>query len=304
MIERTPILNIITHLILFLGLLIMGLPLYICLVAATLPIEAIVDAPMTLMPGTQLLRNASVAWERGDFARQGLNTLVMALSIVGGKLVLATLTAFALCYFRFAFRLMSFWLIFITLMLPLEVRIVPTYEVAANALLPLQRILDVTHLTDVITFVAGVRVRLHWNLLDSYWGLTLPLFATATATFLFRQFFLTVPEVITEAAKMDGASPMRFFVDMLLPLSKPNIAALFVIMFVYGWNQYLWPLLITTDPGMRTVVMGLEHLMPQPDAPPEWNIAMAGALMVMLPPVAVVLLMQRWFVKGLLRSDI
>ncbi len=303
MIERTPILNAITHMVLFIGLLIMCLPLYICLVAATLPIEAIVNTPMTLIPGNQLLVNASLAWERGDFGRQGFNTLLVALGIVVGKIALASITAFALCYFRFALRLASFWLIFITLMLPLEVRIVPTYEVAANALLPFQRILEFTHLTDVIALVLGIEVTLNWNLLDSYWGLTLPLIATATATFLFRQFYLTVPEVLAEAAKMDGAGPIRFFIDMLLPLSKTNIAALFVIMFVYGWNQYLWPLLITTEPGMRTVVMGLEHLMPQPDAPPEWNIAMAGTLMVMLPPVAVVLVMQRWFVKGLLRSD-
>ena len=292
MIERTPILNIITHLILFIGLLVMCLPLYICLVAATLPIEAIVDAPMTLIPGTQLLRNASLAWERGDFARQGINTLLVALGIVVGKIGLASITAFALCYFRFALRLVSFWLIFITLMLPLEVRIVPTYEVAANALLPFQQILEFTHLNDLIAVLTGLEVSLNWNLLDSYWGLTMPLIATATATFLFRQFFLTVPEALTEAAKMDGAGPLRFFFDMLLPLSKTNIAALFVIMFVYGWNQYLWPLLITTEPAMRTVVMGLENLMPQPDSPPEWNIAMAGTLMVMLPPVTVVLLMQ------------
>ena len=303
MIERTPILNAITHIVLSIGLLLMCLPLYICFVAATLPVETIAEAPMSLLPGVHLLRNASVAWERGDFARQGLNTLLMALGITGGKLVLASITAFALCYFRFALRVAAFWLIFITLMLPLEVRIVPTYEVAANALLPLQRMMEFIHLTDVVAYVTGLQVSLKWNLLDSYWGLTLPLFATATATFLFRQFFLTVPEVLTEAAKMDGAGPLRFFVDMLLPLSKTNIAALFVIMFVYGWNQYLWPLLITTEPGMRTVVMGLETLMPQPDAPPEWNIAMAGTLMVMLPPVVVVLVMQRWFVKGLLRAD-
>tara|TARA_B100000470_G_scaffold206893_1_gene182591 strand:- start:31 stop:633 length:603 start_codon:yes stop_codon:yes gene_type:complete len=196
-----------------------------------------------------------------------------------------------------------FWLIFITLMLPLEVRIVPTYEVASNALLPFQKILESLYLTDLVFWLIGIEIGLQWNLLDTYWGLTLPLFASATATFLFRQFFLSIPEELAEAAKMDGSGPLRFFFDMVLPLSKTNIAALSVIMFVFGWNQYLWPLLITTDPDMRTLVMGLENLIPSEDELPEWNVAMAGTLLVMLPPVFVVMVLQNHFVKGLLGGD-
>jgi sn-glycerol 3-phosphate transport system permease protein len=303
MIERTPILNVVTHAILIFGLATMCLPIYIVFVAATLPLEEVVDVPMTLIPGTQLFDNLALAWERGDFSNQGFNTIVMAMGILVGKIALAALTAFAICYFNFWLRMTAFWLIFATLMLPLEVRIVPTYEVAANALLPFQRMLDWLYLTDLWRWLTGIEIHLDWNLLDSYWGLTLPLIATATATFLFRQFFLTIPEELTEAAKMDGSGPMRFFFEILLPLSKTNIAALSVIMFVYGWNQYLWPLLITTDPDMRTMVMGLENLMPQPDEPPNWHVAMAGTIVVMLPPVLVVVLLQRWFVKGLFKSD-
>lgn len=303
MIERTPILNAVTHTILGVGLLVMCFPLVIAFVAATLPYEAVIDVPMTLIPGGELLENAVKAWERGEFATQGVNSVIMTLGILFGKIACASLTAFAICYFNFRFRMLAFWLIFITLMLPLEVRIVPTYEVAGNALLPLQQLLDVLWLTDLVAWLSGVEIALEWNLLDTYWGLTLPLFASATATFLFRQFFLTIPEELAEAAKMDGAGPLRFFFQILLPLSKTNIAALSVIMFVFGWNQYLWPLLITTDPEMRTLVMGLENLIPSEDELPEWNVAMAGTLMVMLPPIIVVLVLQRWFVRGLLGGE-
>ncbi|MGB7180874.1 MAG: ABC transporter permease subunit [Burkholderiaceae bacterium] len=303
MIERTPILDAVTNVILVVGLVLMCFPLLIAFVAATLPYEKVIDVPMTLIPGTELLENAVKAWQRGDFATQAVNSLIMTVGILFGKLVLASLTAFAICYFNFRFRMFAFWLIFMTLMLPLEVRIVPTYEVASNALLPLQYLLDKLYLTELIAWLTGIEVALEWNLLNTYWGLTLPLFASATATFLFRQFFLTVPEELTEAAKMDGAGPLRFYFDVLLPLSKTNIAALSVIMFVFGWNQYLWPLLITTEPDMRTLVMGLENLVPAPDELPEWNVTMAGTLMIMLPPIIVVLVLQRWFVKGLLGGD-
>lgn len=303
MIERTPILNAVTHVILIGGLVVMCFPLVIAFVAATLPYEAVIDVPMTLVPGSELLENGIKAWERGEFATLGVNSVVMTLGILFGKIGLALLTAFTICYFKFRFRMLAFWFIFITLMLPLEVRIVPTYEVAGNALLPLQQLLDALWFTDFVAWATGIEIALEWNLLDSYWGLTLPLFASATATFLFRQFFLTIPEELAEAAKMDGAGPLRFFFEILLPLSKTNIAALSVIMFVFGWNQYLWPLLITTEPEMRTLVMGLENLIPSEDELPEWNVAMAGTLMVMLPPIAVVLVMQRWFVRGLLGGD-
>ena len=303
MIERTPILDAVTNAILVLGLVVMCFPLLVVFVAATLPYEEVIDVPMTLLPGSELLDNARNAWERGHFATQAVNSLIMTLGILFGKLALASLTAFAVCYFNFRFRMFAFWLIFMTLMLPLEVRIVPTYEIASNALLPLQKLLDVLYLTDLIAWLTGVKVALNWNLLNTYWGLTLPLFASATATFLFRQFFLTVPEELAEAAKMDGAGPLRFYFEILLPLSKTNIAALSVIMFVFGWNQYLWPLLVTTEPDMHTLVMGLENLVPSDDELPEWNVTMAGTLLVMLPPIAVVLLLQRWFVKGLLGGD-
>jgi sn-glycerol 3-phosphate transport system permease protein len=227
----------------------------------------------------------------------------MTLGILIGKISLASLTAFTICYFNFRFRMFFFWLIFITLMLPLEVRIIPTYEVASNALLPFQKILESLYLTDLVFWLTGIEIGLQWNLLDTYWGLTLPLFASATATFLFRQFFLSIPEELAEAAKMDGSGPLRFFFDMVLPLAKTNIAALTVIMFVFGWNQYLWPLLITTDPDMRTLVMGLENLIPSEDELPEWNVTMAGTLLVMLPPVFVVMVLQNHFVKGLLGGD-
>ena len=213
------------------------------------------------------------------------------------------ITAFSLVYFRFRFRGIAFWMIFITLMLPLEVRIVPTYEVASNVLLPLQRILEWTGLAWLIQTASGIRVDLNWSLINSYAGLTLPLIATATGTFLFRQFFLTIPDELTEAAKMDGSGALRFLWDVLLPLSRTNIAALAVIMFVFGWNQYLWPLLVTSGSEYRTLTIGLTFMQPGPDGASDWNVILAGALLVMLPPVAVVVFAQRWFVKGLVNSE-
>jgi sn-glycerol 3-phosphate transport system permease protein len=202
------------------------------------------------------------------------NSLVMALAIALGKIAISLLSAFALIYFRFRFRQLAFWLIFVTLMLPVEVRIMPTYQVMSDL-----------------------------RLLDTYAGLTLPLIASATATFLFRQFFMTVPDELAEAAKIDGAGPMHFFWHVLLPLSRTSIAALFVIQFVYGWNQYLWPLLVTTQESMYPVVIGLKRMISTGDAATEWNLVMATAILAMLPPIAVVVLMQKWFVKGLVESD-
>ncbi len=233
------------------------------------------------------------------------NSFVMASGITAGKIVVSLFGAFSIVYFDYRFRTVAFVTVFCTLMLPVEVRILPTYEMAANLFGPLQYFWDALHLDSVASWFAGheIQVTLEWSLLDSYTGLILPLVASATCTFLFRQFFLTVPEELCEAAKMDGASPMTFFTKILVPLSKTNIAALVVIEFVYGWNQYLWPLLITTDPDMTTAVIGLQHLIPSPEDLPDWHIAMAGALIVMLPPILVVLLMQRWFVKGLVERE-
>ena len=229
----------------------------------------------------------------------------MASGITAGKIAISMIGAFSIVYFDYKFRVVAFASVFCTLMLPVEVRILPTYEMAANLLGPLQPVWDFLHMDSLVSWVAGhdVSVTLNWCLLDSYTGLILPLVASATCTFLFRQFFLTIPEELCEAAKMDGASPMMFFRKILFPLSKTNIAALVVIEFVYGYNQYLWPLLVTTNPKMTTAVIGLQNLIPQADDLPEWNIALGAALLVMLPPVLVVLFMQRWFVKGLIEKE-
>jgi len=261
--------------------------------------------PMPLIPGDQLFDNIGEAWRRGDLGTQLFNSFIMASGITFGKIIVSLFGAFSIVYFDYRLRTIAFATVFCTLMLPVEVRIMPTYEMAANIFGPLQSLWDALGLDGLVGWFAGheIHVTLEYSLLDSYAGLILPLTASATCTFLFRQFFLTIPEELCEAAKMDGASPMTFFWKILLPLSKTNIAALVVIEFVYGWNQYLWPLLITTDPKMTTAVIGLKHLLPSPDDPPDWHIAMAGALLVMLPPVLVVLSMQRWFVKGLVERE-
>jgi sn-glycerol 3-phosphate transport system permease protein len=303
MIEKTPILNIVTHAILIIAAAMMCFPIYISLVTATLPFERVAEIPKPLWPGDQLLVNMARAWERGGFSTLYMNSLISATTIMVGKIAIAMITAFALVYFRFRFRALAFWMIFITLMLPLEVRIVPTYEIASNVLLPFQKILEWTGIAWLIQTVSGVRVALKLSLINTYMGLTLPLIATATGTFLFRQFFLTIPDELAEAAKMDGSGALRFFWDMLLPLSRTNIAALAVIMFVFGWNQYLWPLLVTTGPEYRTLTIGLTAMQPGSDATADWNVILAGALLVMTPPVLVVVFAQRWFVKGLVNSE-
>jgi sn-glycerol 3-phosphate transport system permease protein len=203
-----------------------------------------------------------------------LNSAIVAVAVAVGKISISLLSAFAIAYFNFRGKQFVFWMIFVTLMLPIPVRIVSTYQVVS---------------------VLG------W--IDSYWGLTVPLMASATGTFLFRQFFLTIPDSLAEAAQLDGAGPLRFLWSILLPLSKANIAALFVILFVYGWNEYLWPLMITNSPEMRTAVIGIEALVPRTSQLPEWNVAMAAAVMVLIPPVAVIVVMQRWFVKGLIETE-
>ena len=305
MVEKTPILDALTYLFLMLGIVIVGFPIIYTIIAATLPIEEVSKVPMPLIPGDQFWVNIQEAWSRGDLGTQLFNSFIMAAGITFGKIVVSMLGAFSIVYFDYRFRTVAFVAVFCTLMLPVEVRILPTYEMAANLFGPLQPVWDALHLNGLVSWIAGhdIEVALEWSLLDSYTGLILPLVASATCTFLFRQFFLTVPEELCEAAKMDGASAMTFLRKILLPLSKTNIAALVVIEFVYGWNQYLWPLLITTNPKMTTAVIGLQHLIPSPEDIPEWNIALAGALIVMLPPILVVLFMQRWFVKGLVDPE-
>jgi sn-glycerol 3-phosphate transport system permease protein len=260
---------------------------------------------MPLIPGDQFWVNIQAAWEKGNLGTNLVNSFIMAAGITFGKIVVSMLGAFSIVYFDYRFRIVAFVTVFCTLMLPVEVRILPTYEMAANLFGPLQPLWDLLHLNGLASWIAGhdIELKLEWSLLDSYPGLILPLVASATCTFLFRQFFLTIPEELCEAAKMDGASPMVFFRKILFPLSKTNIAALIVIEFVYGWNQYLWPLLITTNPKMLTAVIGLQNLIPAADDLPYWNVALAGTLIVMLPPVLVVLFMQRWFVKGLVDPE-
>lgn len=308
MIERTPLLNIATHVILVFGLVIILVPIWLAFVAATQTLQAVNSAPVELWPGDQLWVNLQQAWALSDFGQKFINTLIVATGVVVGKITLACITAFALVFFNFRGRMLIFWMIFITLMLPLEVRIVPTYAVAANALTPFQTIMDWTGISWLITTLSGVEVALEWNLLNSYTGLILPLVATATGTFLYRQFFLTIPDELVEAARMDGAGPLRFLWDVLIPLSKTNIAALATIMFVYAWNQYLWPLLVVTDrANYGMVVVQLSDLVPDQlttgGGTPTWHLAMAATLVVMLPPIAIVILMQRWFVRGLINTD-
>lgn len=296
MIERTPILNTVTHLTMALGLVLLILPIWIVFVASTHDYQTVNQVPLPLWPGNSAPENYAEVWITGNFGQTMINSLIVAVGVTVGKIFLAAISAFSIVFFRYRLRMVFFWLIFITLMLPLEVRIVPTYAVAANALSPFQELFN----------FAGVSIQLpEWNLLNTYTGLILPLVATATGTFLYRQFFLTIPDELTEAAKMDGAGPIRFFFDVLLPLSRNNMAALATIMFVYSWNQYLWPLLITTRADMQTAAIQLQKIVPGPlfGQPPVWNEAMAATLLVMLPPLLVVVFMQRWFVRGLIASD-
>jgi len=276
MVERRPLADIFTHGLLIAGVALIGLPVWLAFVASTLSSEQVLEAPMTLLPGGHLAANyRSVLTEGSTPLRMLLvNSALSALIIATGKIVISVLSAFAVVYFRFAGRTLCFWLIFVTLMLPVEVRILPTFEVVARL-----------------------------GLLDSYAGLTVPLLASATATFLFRQFFLTVPEELAEAARIDGAGPMRFFWSILLPLARTQIAALFVILFIYGWNQYLWPLMVTTREDYYTAVIGIRRLMSGGDAATEWNLVMATVILAMLPPALVVVAMQKWFVRGLVESE-
>lgn len=301
MIVRHPWLSIFCHAILLLGAIAVCLPLYFAFVAGSLSIEQVQQTPFPWLPGTHFLENTATAWNQGGFARLFVNSFIVTTGIVIGKLAISLIAAFAITYFRFPFRMTAFWLIFVSLMLPVEVRIIPTYEAVADAAGPLRWLVAVTGVSKSFEALTGYRIEtgLQWNLVNTYGGLILPLIASASATFLFRQFFLSVPEELCEAARLDGAGPIRFFWDILLPLSKANIAALSIILFLYGWNQYLWPLLFTTDKEMATAVLGLKQLVPVSDMVPAWNVAMSAALFVMLPPAAIILLMQRWFTKGL-----
>jgi sn-glycerol 3-phosphate transport system permease protein len=281
MIEKQPVANLISHLVLVLGIVIVAFPIYYTLVASTMTSPAIIKPPLSLLPEGHFLENYGAALSGGvervagvSLTRMLVNTVIVSLVIAIGKIAISFLSAFAIVFFRFPFRRLFFWMIFVTLMLPVEVRILPTYKVIVDL-----------------------------GLIDTYAGLTLPLMASATATFLFRQFFMTIPAELVEAARLDNAGPFRFMRDILLPLSKTNIAALFVILFIYGWTQYLWPLLVTNDAKMSTIIIGLRKMVDFTDASTPWNYVMVTAILAILPPVLVVVLMQHWFVKGLVESE-
>ena len=281
MVEEQGVRRFIAHLILWIGIAIVAFPVYLAIVASTQDASLIANGQMSLLPGGHFLENyyktifvGTSGSTREPVGVMLLNSLIMALTIALGKIAISILSAYAIVYFRFPFRMWIFWMIFMTLMLPVEVRIYPTYKIAADL-----------------------------HMLDSYAGLTLPLIASATATLLFRQFFMTVPDELLEASRIDGAGPLRFFWDTLLPLSRTNMAALFVILFIFGWNQYLWPLLITTRDDMQTIVIGIRKMITTSDALTEWPVVMATAVLAMLPPVAVVILMQKLFVRGLVETE-
>jgi sn-glycerol 3-phosphate transport system permease protein len=281
MVEKAPLLDALTHLVLIVGVVVVVFPVWLAFVASTRIDSDFLTGLVPMLPGPHLLDNFGTLLSSGNstagapaFASMLLNSLIMALLIAVGKIAISITSAFAIVYFRFPGRVICFWAIFITLMLPVEVRIVPTFKVVADL-----------------------------GMLNSYPGLVIPLIASATATFLFRQVFLTIPDELAEAARVDGAGALRFFWDILIPLSRTNIAALFVVLFVYGWNQYLWPLLITTDPKYYTVVMGINRLATVLDGDTQWNLVMAGTILAALPPVLVIILMQRLFVKGLIETE-
>jgi sn-glycerol 3-phosphate transport system permease protein len=281
MVERRRLGDFIPHAILLIGVAIVVFPVYLCFIGSTHEQSVIANGQMPVTPGSlfwatyhKTLFIGTSGTTREPVSQMLLNSFVMASVIAIGKIAISIISSYAVVYFKFPFRMTAFWLIFMTLMLPVEVRIYPTYKIAADL-----------------------------SLLDSYAGLTVPLIASATATLFFRQFFMTIPDELIEASKLDGAGPFRFFKDTLLPLSKTNIAALFVILFIYGWNQYLWPLLITTRDDMQTIVIGIKKMIVTADALTEWNVVMATAMLAMLPPVAVVVLMQRWFVRGLVETE-
>ncbi|MBQ0707538.1 MULTISPECIES: sn-glycerol-3-phosphate ABC transporter permease UgpE [unclassified Ochrobactrum] len=281
MIEKRPVSNLIGHMILIVGIIIVAFPIYYTFVASTMTSTQIIRPPISLLPGDHFVENYGEAIFGGvervvgvSLERLLWNSFVVAMAIAVGKIIISFMSAFAIVFFRFPMRMFFFWMIFVTLMLPVEVRILPTYKVIVDL-----------------------------GMIDTYAGLTLPLMASATATFLFRQFFLTIPGELVEAARIDNAGPFRFMRDILLPLSKTNIAALFVILFIYGWTQYLWPLLVTNDAKMNTIIIGLRRMVDWADASTPWNYVMVTAILAIIPPILVVVLMQRWFVKGLVETE-
>jgi len=279
MVEHRPWLTFLTNAVLILGCIVIAFPIYTTFVASTHSLEDITSS-FPILPGRHLIENYRQALTTGSgevvvtVGRMMLNSAIMAFGIAFGKIFISLLAAFAIVYFRFRFRMVFFWMIFITLMLPVEVRIPSTYKVVADL-----------------------------KMLDSYSGLIFPLIASATATFLFRQFFMTVPDELCEAVRIDGGGPIRFFFDILLPMSRTSIAALFVILFIYGWNQYLWPLMITTDESYYTLLLGIKRMLDVGEGQADWQIIMASTMLAMIPPVAVVIFMQKQFVRGMTETE-
>ncbi len=266
--------KVLVHALLILSILLIGFPLYYAFVISTQSMDEATRTPQKLWPSTYLWENYAKIWNRLDMGRLLVNSTIVALAVSLGKIAISIISAFAIVYFNFRGKQLFFWMIFVTLMLPVPVRIISTYQVISQ---------------------------LGW--VDTYLGLTIPLIASATATFLFRQFYLTIPDELVDAAKIDGSGPLRFLWSILLPNSGANIAALFVVMFIYGWNQYLWPLMVTNSEKMKVVVVGIASTIPSGTQPPEWNLVMAVAMMALLPPVLVVLLMQRYFMHGLIETE-
>ena len=279
--DPRPASRLMAHFWMILGVIVIVFPIYYVLIASTHTTQAILRPPLPLSPGDAGAENYRAAFD-GSIRQIGgvsvwvllMNTSVMALGIAVGKIVISMMSAYAIVFFRFPLRMVCFWLIFITLMLPVEVRIMPTYKVMVTL-----------------------------GLIDSYAGLIMPLIASATATLLFRQFFMTIPDELLEAARVDGAGPWRFFRDILWPLSLTNVAAIFVIQFIYGWTQYLWPLLVTNSNDMNTIVIALKKMISFADAQTPWNLVMVTSVLAIAPPIVVVVLMQRWFVKGLVETE-
>ncbi|KPH79660.1 MULTISPECIES: sn-glycerol-3-phosphate ABC transporter permease UgpE [Bosea] len=281
MVEDRRLGDFIAYVILSIGVLIVAFPVWLTFVASTWDAATIINGQLPLYPGPYFLENynrilfiGTSGTTREPVLGLMLNSFIMAMAIALGKIFISVLSAYAVVYYRFPFRMAAFWIIFVTLMLPVEVRIFPTFKVVSDL-----------------------------NMLDTYQGLAVPLIASATGTLLFRQFFMTIPDELLEASRIDGAGPFRFFKDTVVPLSITTIAALFVIQFIYGWNQYLWPLLVTTKDSMQTIVIAIKKMIVTSDALTEWQLAMATAMLAMLPPVLVVILMQRLFVKGLVETE-
>lgn len=271
------------HAVLILGAMFMLVPLLVVIQMATMPDVEVIKTGPSFQIGDQLVPNLNKAmFEASGFSGENtgtnmlMNSFILGIGFAVGKILIGMMAAYAIVYFRLRFASFAFWIIFTTLLLPLEVRILPSYEIVQKL-----------------------------GMLNTYQGLIIPLIASATATFFFRQYFRSIPEELVEAARIDGAGPVKFFIDILVPLSKTMIAAMFIIMFVYGWNQYLWPTMVTTEEDMFTLVRGIKQITQSLEGNnvPEYGRANLLAIVAIIPPVFIVIFFQSWFVKGLTESD-